>query len=534
MILLNIMFTLTPKRTIIVAGILLACHACCIAGFGTSPWGAVLSDSLQVSLGLLVICAAVQASCRSGSLGRYFWRIAAFSFCIWLAGQVIAVYCDIAALHDSFPTYLEAPMKILFALWFVPLGVAIFLSADRDLKEFDGLLIIDFLQAAGLVLVSYLFFFYIPSRSGSDGDTHYISQTVVDRYFLVHSALTAAFFLRYLYDRSPSRTLFRDIGGFLFVSSILDFLAYETPARNLPTGSWFDILWSSILLIPLIAAARWKETAQRALPSGRVPAPAMIVTQIFPLFYPLLILALSARVAQNLIVPAALVVLLSYGCTTLRMILTHKRLLTAQRALEHQATHDGLTGVFNRTAILDLLERELPRAERGGTSVGVIMVDADHFKQFNDRYGHATGDAVLRKLSSIMEAGVRPYDFVGRMGGEEFLIVTPECSLEETRVLAERIRKQIEECRMMAGEAVISFTVSMGVTAGYVGCDVRSVLNAADTALYSAKNSGRNRVQSEAARPAEAVADAPAVKIFPDKRDLDATRLSIGLPGSRH
>jgi len=527
--------TLTTKRTVVPAFILLACHATAIAIFGTSAWGALLSDSLQASMGLLVIWAAVEASRRSDSLGRYFWRIIAFSFCIWMFAQTLAIYSDIAAIDHRYLTNLEVPMKILFALWFVPLGVAIFLSTERDLKEFDGLLIIDSLQAGGLLLVSYLFFFYIPSLSGTA--KHDIADTVVDRYFLVHAALIAAFFLRYFYDRSPARTLYRNIGYFLLVSSVLDFAYYEGPAAGLSTGAWFDLLWSSVLLIPLMTAALWKESPRVGLPAGRVQAPAMIVTHLFPLLYPLLILALSSRVAQKLITPAAIVVLLSYACSTLRMVLTHQRLLSAQKALQHQATHDGLTGVLNRTAILEVLERELLRSARCGSSVGVIMVDADNFKHFNDRYGHATGDAVLRKLSSIMTMSVRPYDFVGRMGGEEFLIVVPECLMADTSALAERIRKQIEECRMMAGETLISFTVSMGVTAAGLGCDVRGVLNAADAALYRAKNGGRNRVESEGTRPpveGQRAADAPAMKLYSEKPELKTPHFSIRASGSRH
>src|SRR5579883_2140730 len=314
---------LTPKRTMLAIGVVLALHACAIGLLGTSKWGATFSDSAQAVLGALVIWASLKASQRSDSLGRYFWRIVTFAFSIWMIAQSIAIYSDVF-FFDGSPQFLEVTMKILFALWFVPLGVTLFLSPDQDLKEFDGLLIIDILQASGLLLVSYLFFFYIPALT--DRGHKDLSDTVVDRYFLVHAVLIGAFFLRYFYDRSPARKLFRKFGFFLLVSSFLDFIYYAGPGQFLRTGAWFDLGWSGVLALPLLNAVKWKDEPRPGLPAGRVQAPAMIVTQLFPLLYPLLILALSSRVAQRLIAPAAMVVLLSYACSSLRMILTHQRL----------------------------------------------------------------------------------------------------------------------------------------------------------------------------------------------------------------
>ena len=165
-----------------------------------------------------------------------------------------------------------------------------------------------------------------------------------------------------------------------------------------------------------------------------------------------------------------------------------------------QATHDALTGLWNRGAILDILKRELVRAQREGTSVGVILADLDHFKSVNDTYGHLAGDAVLRESAQRINAAVRTYDAVGRYGGEEFLIVLAG-SNEVTVNQAERIRALVSAEPVSTADGVIPITLSMGVT--FAGEnqeeEVEAVLRVADSALYRAKRAGRNRVEIAAA-----------------------------------
>ncbi len=165
-----------------------------------------------------------------------------------------------------------------------------------------------------------------------------------------------------------------------------------------------------------------------------------------------------------------------------------------------QATHDALTGLWNRGAILDILKRELVRAQREGTSVGVIMADLDHFKNINDTYGHLAGDAVLRESAQRINGAVRTYDAVGRYGGEEFLIVLSG-SNEVTVDQAERIRTLVGTEPVSTDDGVIPVTLSMGVTFGGQKQEeeVEAILRAADSALYRAKRAGRNRVEISSA-----------------------------------
>lgn len=181
--------------------------------------------------------------------------------------------------------------------------------------------------------------------------------------------------------------------------------------------------------------------------------------------------------------------------TGIRIVELQRQLLEAQEVLRHQATHDALTGLKNRSAIFAQAEEELARAKRKGTSVGIIMADIDHFKQINDTHGHPAGDAVLRHVAGTISKTVRAYDGVGRYGGEEFLLVLPECDVIQAGELAERIRSCVAAESIPLGNQSIHATLSLGVTA----CKspdsgaLAAVLHQADEALYQAKRGGRNR-----------------------------------------
>jgi two-component system cell cycle response regulator len=183
---------------------------------------------------------------------------------------------------------------------------------------------------------------------------------------------------------------------------------------------------------------------------------------------------------------------------------TGRRILTLQdeqlkirEELRLQATHDGLTGTWNRSAILDLLHREYELAARSGSTIGVIMLDLDHFKRVNDTYGHLAGDQVLIEATRRMQQAVRSYDLVARYGGEEFLVVSPDCDREQIQICAERIRSAMEEQPVLTHGSMIAITVSVGtaILAPRLNTE-KDALAAADTALYRAKGAGRNQVVS--------------------------------------
>jgi two-component system cell cycle response regulator len=179
----------------------------------------------------------------------------------------------------------------------------------------------------------------------------------------------------------------------------------------------------------------------------------------------------------------------------LRLLDLEDKLVQAREAMRFKATHDTLTGVWNRGTVLEALDREVWRARREGTSLGILMVDLDHFKSVNDTHGHLAGDAVLREVTRRMQTGVRPYDAVGRYGGEEFLILLPGCNSEETEHKAERLRNSILQVPVTTSAGELSVTTSIGgvATGQWPQETPNQFLQMADLALYRAKEEGRNR-----------------------------------------
>jgi diguanylate cyclase (GGDEF)-like protein len=180
-----------------------------------------------------------------------------------------------------------------------------------------------------------------------------------------------------------------------------------------------------------------------------------------------------------------------------RIVTLQAELIEAREALRMQATHDPLTGVWNRRAILEMFSNELARSRREGLPVGVAMADLDHFKRINDTYGHAVGDTVLCEAANRMRALLRPYDALGRYGGEEFLIVLPGCTPQDAVGLADRLRIAISHAPVKIPGGLLEVTGSLGIAATDPPAmlDATALIRAADAALYRAKGAGRNRVE---------------------------------------
>jgi len=168
---------------------------------------------------------------------------------------------------------------------------------------------------------------------------------------------------------------------------------------------------------------------------------------------------------------------------------------TLQAGLVRAARFDSLTGLHNRGTFLEEFAREEARAARGGPAFSLAIFDLDHFKQVNDRYGHPVGDQVLKAFAEVLGATVRPYDVVGRYGGEEFALLMPQTGKETAARVAERVRHELEARGVTVDARRIEVTASAGVASyGVDGADWDTLLSAADNALYEAKNAGRNRV----------------------------------------
>jgi diguanylate cyclase (GGDEF)-like protein len=195
-----------------------------------------------------------------------------------------------------------------------------------------------------------------------------------------------------------------------------------------------------------------------------------------------------------------------------RISALQRELIAARESMRRAATYDSLTELLNRREIMDCLRRELVRCAREKNPVGIIMADIDHFKQVNDQLGHQAGDDVLKEVGRRLRSGLRAYDSVGRYGGEEFLLVLPNCELISLFGRADQLRSIVSDRPVVTGTKPVTITLSMGIAVATpeAEMDLHKIIHRADIGLYKAKRNGRNRVENVDAEDLE-VTSVPAL-----------------------
>jgi len=484
---------ISSRTVILVASALFLTQIAVIFHFGDRAVGGLLSNLIQLFLGLLCVLSAVRAFRRSGATGRDYWRSLAIAFTIWVVAQGLGTYLDGSRLAAN--VRFQHLDDFLFFCSLLPFGMMLFLDAEHEPGRFDRLHLLDFIQVCAFWGSAYLFF---PGG--------YTEQTAVGwgkfgwtPSLLIDGVLATSFLLRAVLTKSAvDRAFFSRMALFIGCSGLADSYGSYAPNQLVGIGRWFDLVWSALLAMPLLIAATWDRTEPA---SAEPPARThdVVVQQFFPLLFPFFSLLLLAQVARTRTELASGVMILCFAGVGARVLIIQHRLARAQAALEFDSAHDALTGLWNHAAILEFLDNEIERQKRTGEPLGVMMVDVDHFKVVNDTRGHLVGDAVLRELAKRLAASVRGYNFVGRYGGEEFLIVSQNCDAPAILSSAERLRQAVAESPMggTAGDA-IKVTVSVGVVStagGESGQDRLTILRAADCALYGAKSAGRNCVR---------------------------------------
>ena len=172
----------------------------------------------------------------------------------------------------------------------------------------------------------------------------------------------------------------------------------------------------------------------------------------------------------------------------------------SKKLLARLALYDGLTGILNRRGILEQLARELSRAKRAGESgersngVSIGFFDLDHFKRINDQYGHQVGDEVLKGVADLVSSRLRSYDFFGRLGGDEFLVIAPDSDREKSKYLFQRLLTSVTETRIKTTAGELPITLSMGVVSVELDMELEEIMDNADKAMYRAKQKGGNQV----------------------------------------
>lgn len=365
-------------------------------------------------------------------------------------------------------------------------------------------------QANGVAVVALLLF------AARGVLPEWLSIEVANALMLVTASLMLAGYRRYLGLPVPTRLL--AAGGLAAFAGVVVFhYLYESLALRVVAMSAFHaaICLGIYTSLPKVADGRlrypnaFSRMAALLLGVGHLCRGA---------FY-----AFDAYAPATLLEPAV-ANLVFFAVGTLAMpalslggvMLANARVLTETA---YAADHDHLTGAPSRRAFFDMAERELARARRHGNGLGLLLLDADHFKRINDTHGHAIGDEVLRDLVGRTREEIRKIDYFARLGGEEFGVLLPDASFDTTRAVAERLRAALD--RPLQGVPAapgVAYTVSIGLAMLEKGEDFAGLMRRADAALYAAKAGGRNRVECAprtGAEPARQPGGAQVIRLRP-------------------
>jgi diguanylate cyclase (GGDEF)-like protein len=280
------------------------------------------------------------------------------------------------------------------------------------------------------------------------------------------------------------------LGAMAWVAAVMT-LQPEASAMRLTIGAGIVAVYAA-----LTAAELWSErrkTLQRRWPAFAVPVLHGLVLML-PILLGDLMRPHDGTFPSSIWVTLFSVQLMLYAVATVFVIfmLVSERAVTAQKTA---ASMDPLTGMFNRRGFAEATSRVIEREANAGRPVTVLIFDIDHFKSINDRFGHPAGDEILKLFATVVVNTLRITDLSGRVGGEEFAALLP-CSLDEGVIAAERVREAFADSGIVAEDGPVDTTVSIGVAGGPAGTELEVLLAAADSALYQAKRTGRNRVEA--------------------------------------
>jgi len=284
------------------------------------------------------------------------------------------------------------------------------------------------------------------------------------------------------------------IGAIVWIASGM-LLDPSAQALRLTIGAGLVVIYAT-----LTAWELWQErrrTLHKRWPALIVPAMHGFVLMLPILLGNVLREADGAFATAWVTIFSIELVLYAVGTVFVIFMLVSERVVSAHK---RAATTDPLTGVYNRRGFAEACGRVIEREAREGRPVSVMIFDIDHFKSINDRFGHPAGDEILKLFAAVVVNNLRLTDLAGRIGGEEFAALLP-CPLEEALVAAERVREVFATAGVVCDDGPVETTVSIGVAGGPSGTDLEVLLAAADTALYKAKRSGRNRVEAAAELP---------------------------------
>ncbi len=338
---------LASRKTLILAGLLFSLHVAVLAGLAHSALGSHLSELIQATLDALCVAASMKASRSSEGFPRLFWRLAAVSFCILVIAETVSLTFTLLNAQAVVAPFTE----ILFLFWFGPLTMALFVPTDPAPKKFTLLVTLDLLQAVLFWIAVYLYFSLLPQQpSGAD-----LIHSVWTRSLIYNAVLVGAFFLRATFTSSSTvRSLFGRLGLFLLLSSVAD-LYFSLPGMNLDSGDWYDLVWSSLLLLPIAIATSWAspEDSKRASAAG--PKRDLAGRHMFPVIYAFLVLIMCVQIAHEHLALASVFVFTSFLCASGRLFIMQRQQERTEGALSvaektcRTIIENAMDGIFQTT-----------------------------------------------------------------------------------------------------------------------------------------------------------------------------------------
>ena len=342
---------------------LLAAHAATLRWLGDASPGPILSDLIQLFIGMVVLAACVDAAKRSHIFGRMFWNLASAAMVLWCVGQALGAY---------YGSYLNLSTKnlwfvdIFYVAWPAPLVMCLFLDPQEEQEKPDWRTLLDFGQVA-IVFVLMYFYFSTLSQQGTLWSTYRVS--LASDGLVTAAFLARAFSLR----KYPAWKLFLGLAAFRAVAFLTD-LSFVAGLPEQANGAWFDLVWSVPWLIPLSTALLWSDAPQTPVPLERKESrrSPLLLTHVLPLIFPVLVVGMAANVAPTQLQIAALAVLLSLGTSYARLLLTHDELRRSTQALRdhHELLNAIVEGTAAATYVKDLQGRYLLINSAGAAFLG--------------------------------------------------------------------------------------------------------------------------------------------------------------------
>jgi diguanylate cyclase (GGDEF)-like protein len=463
----------------------------------------VVSYAFLIAAPLLASAFAIRRCMIEGFASNQGWILAALSLILWTLGMVCSLRQDIFLSNSN---QVPGDSMLLYILFGVPISYATAVvgvySPSYMQRGIDAVMAIS---------LGCLYFALMFSWITLQGSSSILSTRMVALMFDVENAfLVAATLIRFFAaDMLRQRHFFGSLAGFTCLYGIS--AAYYNHHVAMDVAPDIGSAYDAIIDVAFLAFVLMTLREPSRIPKAINPSPALVrfVRIGSPLLLSLSVLTIALlllRTRFNLGVAGILIAVLGYGLRSIlsqvRQIETADELRSDRTALVELALRDGLTGVGNRRAFEEALEREWRVALRTQQSISLLLVDIDFFKQYNDSYGHLAGDTCIREIAAALQASLqRPADLVARYGGEEFAVILPGTSSSGAREVATRVCKLVRELNILHDSGPhgrVTVSVGASTVTPSEGVLPHELVAATDRALYDAKRNGRNRVEQVA------------------------------------